>query len=355
MRRGDTGLMQQMMQQIETEDFHTGGEPYRIVIGGVAVPEGATVLDRREWSEQHLDDVRAFLINEPRGHADMYGCFVTPPDADDALGSGAFGMVFFHKDGFSTACGHGTIAGTTWALTSGIVAATAPRTNLLVDVPSGRLQVEADVEITDGSVAVGEVRFENVPSFVSATGLSVHAAGLNLAVDVSYGGAFYASADVAQLGVDITPDNLPLLIEIGRAIKWTVNDQAACQHPVDPRLSGCYGTIWYQHIGTRDDGALHQRNVTIFADGEVDRSPCGSGSSARLTLLDHQGTLHRGQLLHHESVIGSTFTGQVVGDAPAVGTFPCVRTVVGGRAHRTGYHRFVLDPADSVGLGFQLR
>ncbi len=345
------------MQQIETEDFHTAGEPYRIVTGGVPVPEGTTVLDRREWSEQHLDDVRAFLINEPRGHADMYGCFVTPADPDDNLGTGAFGMVFFHKDGFSTACGHGTIAGTTWALTSGLIPATAPITKALVDVPSGRLQVEADVSIGEatGGVSVGEVRFENVPSFVSATGLRVHVGGRDITIDVSYGGAFYASADVAQLGVDINPDNLALLIEVGRAIKREMHDQPACVHPVDPRLSGCYGTIWYQNLGQRADGSLHQRNVTIFADGEVDRSPCGSGSSARLTLLDHHGTLTRGQKLHHESVIGSTFTGEVLGDGPVIGTFPTVRTKVGGRAHRTGYHRFVLDPADGVGLGFQLR
>ena len=345
------------MLTIETEDFHTAGEPYRIVTSGTPVPEGTTVLDRRDWAEHHLDNVRAFLVNEPRGHGDMYGCFITPPDAPDALGTGAFGMVFFHKDGFSTACGHGTIAGTTWALNVGLIPPSVPVTRSLVDVPSGRLRVEADVAIDEstGSVNVGEVRFENVPSFVSATALRVHAAGRDITVDVSYGGAFYASADVAQLGVDITPDNLALLIDVGRAIKWAINEQQACRHPVDPRLSGCYGTIWYQALGERTDGSLHQRNVTIFADGEVDRSPCGSGSSARLALLDHHGTLRRGQHLHHESVIGSTFTGQVLGDGPAVGHFATVRTVIGGRAHRTGYHRFVLDPADAVGLGFQLR
>ncbi len=204
------------MQDIETEDFHTAGEPYRIVTSGVPSPTGVMVLDRREWAEQNLDDVRALLVNEPRGHADMYGCFVTPPDPDDHLGAGAFGMVFFHKDGFSTACGHGTIAGSTWAISTGLVPAVAPVTRLNVDVPSGRLQVEADVSYVDGQPHVGQVRFENVPSFVTASGLEVHAAGRSLSVDVSYGGAFYASADVAQLGVDITAANLGHPLETSR-------------------------------------------------------------------------------------------------------------------------------------------
>lgn len=362
--------------EITTEEYHTGGEPYRIVTGGVPTPEGRTVLDRREWSEQHLDDLRAFLVNEPRGHADMYGCFVTPPDPDDddddphhdpdhddhdhdadadadddADRPGAFGMVFFHKDGFSTACGHGTIAGVTWAIETGRIVATEPTTEVVVDVPSGRLRAVADV--ADGRVLA--VRFENVPSWVSATDLEVDVAGRAFTVDVSYGGAFYASADVAQLGCPITPEHLPELIETGRRIKWALDAHASTTHPSDRRLSGCYGTIWYERLGTDDDGTLRQRNVTIFADGEVDRSPCGSGTSARLALLDHRGELARGALLRHESIVGSEFTGRVLGDGEPVAGHPSVRTEVGGRAHRTGAATFTLDPDDALGTGFQLR
>lgn len=337
---------------ITSDDFHTGGEPFRIVTGGVPEPQGTTVLDRREWSQQHLDDVRALLCNEPRGHADMYGCFVTPPDPEPGEDGRptTFGLVFFHKDGFSTACGHGTIAGTTWGLRTGRIAAVEPVTTVFVDVPSGRLRVDADVR--DG--VVGEVRFENVPAWVSATSLEVEALGRTFTVDVSYGGAFYASADVAQLGVPITPEHLPQLIEVGRAIKWAVDAHASVQHPVDARLSGCYGTIWHESLPS-PDGDLHMRNVTIFADGEVDRSPCGSGTSARLALLDHHGTLARGQVLRHTSVVGSRFSGRVLGDGPAVAGRPTVRTQVGGRASQTGSHRFLLDQGDEVGLGFQLR
>ncbi len=337
---------------ITTDEFHTGGEPYRIVTGGVPTPEGVTVLDRRAWSAAHLDDVRAFLINEPRGHADMYGCLVTPPDPDEGRdGRGAFGMVFFHKDGFSTACGHGTIAGATWAIETGRVPAVEPVTEMWLDVPSGRLRAVADVR--DGRVE--QVRFENVPSWVAALDLRIETPTGGFVVDVSYGGAFYASADVAQLGIEIVPANLPALIEVGRAIKWAVDGRDAVRHPVDDRLSGCYGTIWFEHLGTDNDGTVHQRNVTIFADGEVDRSPCGSGTSARLAVLAHRGQLASGARLEHTSIVGSRFTGRVLGNGPLTAGTPTVRTEVGGRAHRTGSASFTFDPTDALGTGFQLR
>jgi proline racemase len=338
--------------EITTDEYHTGGEPYRIVTGGVDTPEGGTVLDRREWSERHLDDVRAFLVNEPRGHADMYGCFVTPPDPNEGRdGAGSFGMVFFHKDGFSTACGHGTIAGATWAIETGRVVAVEPVTEMWIDVPSGRLHVLADID----RGRVRAVRFENVSSYVTATDVHVALPNGDFAVDVSYGGAFYASADAAQLGVSITPEHLPSLVRAGRAIKWAIDDHASTDHPDDPRLSGCYGTIWFERLGTDDEGRLLQRNVTIFADGEVDRSPCGSGTSARLAVLDRKGELARGDHLVHESIVGSQFTGRVLGVAPTVGGHPGVRTEIGGRAHRTGSNTFTFDPDDPIGLGFQLR
>jgi proline racemase len=337
---------------ISTIDYHTGGEPFRIVIGGIPAPRGKTVLDRREYCQNHLDDIRAFLVNEPRGHADMYGCFITPPDPDDGLdGEGSFGMVFFHKDGFSTACGHGTIAGVTWAIDTKRIDAVTPVTELWIDVPSGRLHAHADV----AGGKVQQVRFENVPSFVSATDLHVATDDGDMAVDVSYGGAFYASADAAQLGLTITPENLPTLIRAGRAIKWALDDATSTRHPVDDRLSGCYGTIWFEHQGVDDDGTVRQRNVTIFADGEVDRSPCGSGTSARLAVLDQRDQLQRGSTLVHTSIVGSQFTGQVIGDGPMIGDRSTVRTEITGRAHQTSIGMFTFDAADELGLGFQLR
>jgi proline racemase len=335
---------------IATADYHTAGEPFRIVTGGVVAPGGATMLDRRAAAIAGLDHVRAFLINEPRGHADMYGCFVTPADDDGA----AFGLVFFHKDGFSTACGHGTIAAVTWALESGLVAAAAPVTHLAVDVPSGRLAVEADVD-ADGRV--GEVRFTNVASWVAATGIHVDVVGRWWNVDVSFGGAFYASVRAADGSLAVRAEDLDELTAVGRAIKRALDKHRAVRHPDDDRLSGCYGTIWWEDELPTPDQPEHvrQRNVTVFADGEVDRSPCGSGTSARLALLHHHGLLRTGELLRHEGIVGTAFNARVLSTVAGPEGRTAVITQVGGRAHRTGTHVFTLDPSDEIGLGFQLR
>ncbi len=332
------------MNPIETADYHTGGEPFRIVVQGIDPPSGSTVLDRRAWAQEHLDSVRRFLVNEPRGHADMYGCFVTPPDDAGA----EFGLVFFHKDGFSTACGHGTIAAATWAIETGLVQPAGADSRFSIDVPSGR--VDVDVRVENGRVQ--SVGFTNVPSWVSQRSVAVPELGIE--VDVSYGGAFYASASAAALGLEVRPEDLPRLIDLGRKIKRILDDHDAVRHPTDPRLSGCYGMIWWQNEGVGPDELL-QRNVTVFADGEVDRSPCGSGTSARLAVLDISGALPRGRRLRHLSIVGSTFLGEVSGDGPTIAGRRSVMTRVEGSAHATGQHRFTLDPADELGLGFQLR
>jgi proline racemase len=311
---------------VSTVDYHTGGEPFRIVTGGVPPLEGATILDQRRWALEHLDHVRRLLVHEPRGHADMYGCFVTEPE-----GPGAdLGVVFFHNAGYSTACGHGTIALVTWAIESGRVEGP----EVVVDVPSGRLPTVARVE--DGRVA--SVRFRNVPAFVHARGLD--AAGRK--VDVAFGGAFYASVEER-----VEPRELPRLIELGRAIKADLEQAHEIVHPREPELRDVYGVIFWQE---ESETPLVQRNVTVFADGEVDRSPCGSGTSARLALLHDEGRLGLGEPLRHRSVVGSEFTGRVVEEG-ADG----VVTEVEGSAHLTGRHEFVLDPHDELGEGFLLR
>lgn len=332
---------------IRTVDYHTAGEPFRIVVEGTESPEGRSVLDRREHAiTGPLDSTRALLCNEPRGHADMYGGFLVPPDDSD----GHLGVLFWHKDGFSTACGHGTIALATYAVDEGIVSAPDDgETTVVIDVPSGR--VRAVVETAGGRVVAA--RFVNVPAYELARGVPVDTPLGPTTADLSYGGAVYASVDATSLGLSVSPEHLGDLIAIGRSIKWALNDSPHARHPSDPRLSGVYGTIWYEHVGETGDG-IHQRNCTVFADGEVDRSPCGSGTSARLTLLTGEGRLSAGAVLTHESVIGSMFRGRVLEHVTAEGRTAHI-TEVRGSAHRTGEHRFVLDPADSLGLGFQLR
>jgi len=317
-------------------DYHTAGEPFRIVTAGVPEIPGATVRDRRERAaaDESIDAVRKLLCHEPRGHADMYGCFLVPPDD----GGADLGVLFWHKDGYSTACGHGTIATGAWAVESGRIPAPEDgEADVRIDVPSGR--VVARVRCHGG--AVDSVAFRNVPAFVIARG--VRAAGA--LVDVAYGGAIYASVPAARFGLRVVPEDLTQLIAAGREVKLALEGSDVTRHPTDDRLSGIYGTILYEELAD-----LHQRNVTIFADGEVDRSPCGSGTSARCALLAEEGALHVGQPLRHDSIIGTTFTARVVERTQAG-----MITEVEGMAYRTGEHRFVLDPRDPLGTGFVLR
>jgi proline racemase len=317
--------------EVVTTDYHTAGEPFRIVTGGAPEIPGATVRERREYARgsAEVDAVRRLLCHEPRGHADMYGCFPVP--ADDA--GADLGVLFWHKDGYSTACGHGTIALGAWAVESGRTACGPDGEAVVtIDVPSGRVQ--ARVRCAGGAVA--SVTFRNVPAYVIARG--VEAAGVS--VDVAYGGAIYASVAAADLGLEVVPERIGELIAAGREVKRALEGTEAARH-ADERLSGIYGTILYDEMGP-----LHQRNVTVFADGEVDRSPCGSGTSARLALLD----LEPGQELRHDSIVGTTFAGRVVER-----TGEGVVTEVEGSAYRTGEHHFVLDPRDELGTGFVLR
>ena len=324
--------------EIETTDFHTGGEPFRIVTAGAPDIPGATVAQRRTFAQGDaaIDTVRRLLCHEPRGHADMYGCFVVAPDDDGA----DFGVLFWHKDGYSTACGHGTIALGAWAVQTGRVAAPADgEADVTIDVPSGR--VVARVRRAGGEIA--SVAFRNVPSFVVAR--DVAAAGVR--ADVAYGGAIYAAVPADAFGLRVAPEHLTDLIAAGRAVKADLEGTDAARHPTDDRLSGIYGTILYESV---DGHPLHQRNVTIFADGEVDRSPCGSGTSARCALLHDDGVLTADRVLRHDSIVGSTFHARVVGTTPGG-----VLTEVEGLAFTTGEHRFVLDPRDPLGTGFVLR
>jgi proline racemase len=323
-----------VIDPIRTVDYHAGGEPFRIVTGGVEPLRGATILDKRRDALERLDHVRRLLVHEPRGHADMYGCHVVEPDDGDA----DLGVVFFHNAGYSTACGHGTIALVTWALDEGVVERSEGENRVVVDVPSGRLETVATV----AGGRVRSVRFRNVPSFVWAR--DVAAAGRS--VDVAFGGAFYAT-----LPERVEAAELPRLIELGRAIKRELEAAHEVVHPLEPELRDVYGVVFWQQEAPEP---LTQRNVTVFADGEVDRSPCGSGTSARLALLHADGLLGTGADLRHLSVVGSEFRGRVVGETQVAGR-PAVVTEVEGSAYRTGSAVFTRDADDPLGDGFLLR
>ena len=335
--------------EVATVDYHTAGEPFRIVTGGVAEPAGRTVLDRRRFAAARLDHVRRLLVNEPRGHADMYGCFVTEPNDDGA----DLGVVFFHNEGYSTACGHGTIALVTWALESGRLERRPGEAEVTVDVPSGRV---ACVARWDGRT-VRAVRVRNVPSWVHASGVELSTSRGPVRLDVAYGGAFYGSVDVRTVGLTVGPADLPALIGLERELRRAIDEAVGPAHPDEPELRGTYGVVFWQAVteAPHAGAVLVQRNVTVFADGEVDRSPCGSGTSARLAILDARGELERGVLLEHRSIVDSVFHGRVVGDGPTIGGRPTVVTEVEGSAFLTGRHRFTLDRTDPLGEGFLLR
>ena len=336
--------------RVSTVDYHTAGEPFRIVVSGGPEIEGATVLDRRDVASAspEIDAVRRLLVQEPRGHADMYGCFLVPPDDDEA----DLGVLFWHKDGYSTACGHGTIALGAWAVESGLVSAPeAGVTPVVIDVPSGR--VTARVVTEQGRVT--RVAFENVGARVVGRGVPVETSAGPLRVDLADGGAIYASLPASAAELAVTPGHLDRLVALGREIRATLNGTDWASHPSDPRLGGIYGVIWYDELGASADGAPHQRNVTVFADGEVDRSPCGSGTSARLALLHADGRIAIGQTMLHDSIVGTRFEARVLDVRSATGGADLVMTEVEGAAFRTAESTFVLDPRDPLGTGFLLR
>jgi len=332
---------------IRTVDYHTAGEPFRIVEKPPVELLGSTVAERRTFAQHspEVDAVRQLLVREPRGHADMYGGFIVDPDDDAAH----FGVVFWHGDGYSTACGHGTIALGVWAVQSGRVQADPDGvTPVVIDVPSGR--VVASVRRRGGQVT--SAVFESVLSYPVANGVEVDTSAGTVRVDVSFGGALYASLEASALGLSVVPEHYDELLRLGREIKWALNDRDLARHRLDDRLSGIYGTILFDDLGDTPDGP-HQRNVTVFADGRVDRSPCGSGTAARLALLAESGRLQPGATLTHDSILGTRFLGRLRDVRSSVPG--AVLPEVEGMAHLTGEHSFVLDPADPLGTGLVLR
>jgi proline racemase len=325
-------------------EYHTAGEPFRILAGGFGPIPGADMLEKRRFAAAHLDHYRRLVINEPRGHADMYGGFITEPVAPGSR----FGVLFFHNEGYSTACGHGTIALATWALESGLVEWDGDgELELAIDVPSGTVLTRC---VRDGDEL--RVTFRNVPAYVHSKGHIIETPAGAVSADISYGGAFYASVDAAALGIPVSPENNSRLIALGRLIKREIEARIEVADPQSPDIGGIYGVIFFEALD--HDGALWtQRNVTVFADGEVDRSPCGSGTSARLALLADSGFAPADEL-RHLSIIGTEFRGRIIGSEPA-GERRLVHTEVMGAAHLAGHHVFVLTPADPLPDGFLLR
>jgi len=284
------------------------------------------------------------LMWEPRGHADMYGCIVTEPVTPD----GTLGVLFLHNEGFSTMCGHGVIALTKVALDTGMFQADEDHPVIRMDTPAGRVTAFARRE--NGRVV--EVSFHNVPSFVYALDQIVHVPGIGwLRYDVAFGGAFYAFCRAEKIGIALTAKNFRQLIDIGMRIKLAVMTSLPIQHPFEKDLGFLYGTII---IGAAHDSKHHSRNVCIFADGEVDRSPTGTGVSARVALHYARGEIKMREPIVIESILGTCFTGEVV-ETTKFGPYDAVIPKVTGTAHITGRNELIIDPADPLRQGFILR
>lgn len=330
---------------ISTIEAHAGGEPLRIVTAGVPPLPGATMLERRTAMLERHDHLRRLTMWEPRGHADMYGCLLTPPVTPGAT----HGVLFMHNEGYSTMCGHGIIALTTALIECGMVPRGGPITEVGYDTPAGFVLARAEVD----DDRVRRVTFQNVLSFVHTAALPVMVGGREVCVDVAFGGAFYALVEASALAPDLAvePGRVGDLVALGMAVKRAVESAATIAHPDEPGLRGIYGTII---TGPARHPDAHSRNVTIFAEGEVDRSPTGTGVSARLAAHHARGEVAVGQEIAIESIIGSRFTGRIIGEA-RVGNHAAVLPEVGGRGFISGFSQFVLDPEDEAGHGFLVR
>ena len=325
-------------------DAHAEGEPLRVIVSGYPALKGATILARRRYARDHLDALRTALMWEPRGHADMYGCLVTPPVTPEA----DFGVLFLHNEGYSTMCGHGIIAVTKVALETRLLPMHSPETRVRIDTPAGL--VTAYGRVQNGRVT--SVYFHNVPSFVVALDEAADVPGLGaVRYDLAFGGAFYAYVRAADVGLTCTPADFRALIEKGMAIKHAVMASRTIEHPFEEDLNFLYGTIF---IGPPEQPDAHSRNVCIFAEGEVDRSPTGTGVSARAALHHARGEIGLEEPIIIESIIGSRFTVRVK-ETTTFGPYAAVIPEVEGRAYLTGRNTLCLDPDDPLRHGFILR
>jgi trans-L-3-hydroxyproline dehydratase len=351
--RGASGEVLQFyrMVRLKTIDAHAAGEPLRLIVDGFPSPLGNTMLAKREWLRTHADHFRRALMLEPRGHADMYGAILTEPVAP---GSHA-GVLFMHNEGYSTMCGHGVIAVTTMALERGLLMPGGDGTSIVYDSPAGAIRARASMQAGRSGAKgqaerVESVSFLNVPSFVLHGGLAVKLASRTIRADVAFGGAFYAIVDSEAAGLPIDAAHLPELRRVGMEIKHTIEAAHTVVHPLDPGLNGIYGTIF---TGPPSDEGADLRNVTIFADAEVDRSPCGTGTAAVMAVIDAMGLLGTDRPFVHESLIGTRFNGRVA-SRTEVGEHPAIVPEIQGSAWITGEHTFLVDEGDPLKDGFRI-
>ncbi|HSG68153.1 MAG TPA: proline racemase family protein [Bacteroidales bacterium] len=330
--------------KVTTIDMHTGGEPLRIITGGLPEIRGKTILDKRRYFMEHLDHVRTGLMWEPRGHADMYGAVIT-----EAVNEGSdFGTFFLHNEGYSTMCGHAIIALAGYALESGFLDKDEKDPLIRIDAPPGIIRARAHLE----GRRVVKTSFLNVPSFVLIHNEKLFVEGFGeVHFDIAYGGAFYAFCEAEQVGLKLIPAYHDRIIDAGRRIKHAVMKNFSILHPFEKDLGFLYGTIF---TAKAEEPSHHSRNVCIFANGELDRSATGSGVSARAALHHAKGELKAGEKITIESILGTTMDVEVK-ETLSYGPYDAVVPEVRGSAYFTGRNEFWFDPDDPLKKGFIFR
>lgn len=327
---------------ISAVDSHTEGMPTRVVTGGVGVIPGGSMAERRQWFVENSDDLRTLLMCEPRGHASMSGSILQPPTRSDA----DYGVLFIEVTGLLPMCGHGTIGTATVLVETGMVTVTEPVTTVRLDTPAGL--VVAEVAVVDGHAEA--VTIKNVPSFSLALDQSVTVEGFGeVGYDIAYGGNFYAVVDLDDLGLPFAREAKQRLLDAGLAVMAAINEQNPPAHPARPDITGCH------HVYLKAPGstARHSQHAMAIHPGWFDRSPCGTGTSARMAQLHARGELDLDSDFVNESFIGTTFTGRLVERTEVAGV-PAVIPTITGRAWMTGTAQYVVDPTDPFPAGFEL-
>ncbi|WP_449279023.1 proline racemase family protein [Leucobacter sp. GX24907] len=334
------------LQVIHAVESHTGGMPTRVVVGGVPPIPGASMALRRAWAQEHLNDLRLLLMREPHGHAAMTGAILLPAVREDA----DWGVLYIEPTGFLPMCGHGTIGVVTVLIETGMVSVEEPITTVRLDTPAGLVTAEASVE----NAAVTGVALTNVPAFVLAQDETVEVPGLGpdgasatVTYDMVYGGNFYPIIQASELGLQIELGQQDRIVDTGLRIIAAINEQKPPQHPADPLIRGIHHAQFVQ-AGT--DGA-DARNIVMNHPGYFDRSPCGTGTSARLAALHARGEISLGEEFVNESILGTRFIGRIVGTSEVAG-IPAVVPSFTGRAWITGTSQHFLDPTDPFPTGF---
>jgi len=328
---------------VTTVDGHSGGLVERVVTGGAPYVFGSTMLEKMEYARKNLDSFRTFLVKEPRGHSAMFAALLTQPTVEEA----DVGVLYLGQPRYDPMCGHGTIVTCTVLVETGIVEVEEPRTKVFLDTPAGI--VRAEVAVKDGSAS--SVTLQNVPSFLYKGDAEVDVPGLGeVSLDIAYGGVFYAIVPADSVQLEIKPNRRRDIVSSAFKIWKAVNEQIDVQHPEKPEIRGV-SLVQFSSEATNPK-ATAKNAVVWYPPGDVDRSPCGTGTCAKMAALHAKGKLHLGEEFIHESIIGSLYMGKLIKET-MVGSYRAVVPSITGSASITGFHQFVLDPEDPFPSGFE--